>query len=133
MSIQFKIKITKDIIDKTKYCGAESDIYEMGRNCAVAFALHDIFPEVFVTNFFIFPFGVDNNADTNLKIPLPLIVQQFIKLFDGFRITPNLRLLLPEFEFTIDIPAEVINAVNIDEVKELISNSKKSRDILHAV
>ena len=133
MSIPFKIRITKDIIDKTKNCGAEGDIDEMERNCAVAFALHDIFPGVRVTNFFIFPFGVDHNADTDPKIPLPLIAQQFIKLFDGFRVTPNLRLLLPEFEFTIDIPAEVINAINIDEVKELLSDSKKSRNIIHAV
>ena len=56
---------------------------------------------------------------------LPLIAQQFIKLFDGFYLTPNLRLLLPEFEFTIDVPNEVINAINIDEIKELISSSGK--------
>ena len=133
MSIQFEIKITKDIIGQTKHCGAGNDSHEMGRNCAIAFALQDIFPEVHVTNFFIFPFGIDNNEDTGLKIPLPLIAQQFIKLFDGFRVTPNLRMLLPEFEFTIDIPAEVINAINIDEIKELISNSEKCRNIIHAV
>ena len=133
MSIQFKIKITKEIIGQSKNCGAESDIHQMGRNCAIAVALQDIFPEVYVTNFFIFPFGIDKPEATDLKIALPTIAQQFIKLFDGFRVIPNLRLLLPEFQFTIDIPAEVINAVNIDEVKELISNSKKSRNIIHAV
>jgi hypothetical protein len=133
MSIQFKIKITKDIIDQSKNCGAESDIYKMGRNCAIACALQDIFPEVYVTNFFIFPFGIDNNEETDLKIALPVIAQQFIKLFDGFRVTPNLRLLLPEFEFTIDIPAEVINAINIDEIKELTTDSKKRRVMIHAV
>jgi len=124
MSIQFKIKITKEIINQSKNCGAESDIHEMGRNCAIAVALQDIFPEVYVTNFFIFPFGIDNTESTDLKIALPPIAQQFIKLFDGFRVIPNLRLLLPEFQFTIDIPAEVINAINIDEVKELISDRK---------
>jgi len=86
--------------------------------------LQDIFPEVYVTNFFIFPFGIDKTDATDLKIALPVIAQQFIKLFDGFRVIPNLRLLLPEFQFTIDIPAEVINAINIDEVKELISDRK---------
>jgi hypothetical protein len=125
MSIQFKISITKDIIDRAKHCGTENDIYQMGRNCAIALALKDIFPEVYVTNYLIFPFGIDANDEKDVKIPLPTIAQQFIKLFDGFHLTPNLRLLLPEFEFVIDIPAEVINAINIDEIKELISNREK--------
>jgi len=51
---------------------------------------------------------------------MPLMAQQFIKFFDGFRLTPKLRLLLPEFEFIINIPDEVIEQINIDEVKELI-------------
>jgi hypothetical protein len=132
MSIQFKIKITKEILNQSKNCGAESDIHAMGRNCAIAVALQDIFPEVYVTNYFIFPFGIDNREATDLKITLPAIAQQFIKLFDGFRVTPNLRLLLPEFAFTIDIPAKVIKAINIDEVKELIGDSK-STSVIHAL
>ena len=53
---------------------------------------------------------------------MPIIAQQFIKLFDGFRLTPKLRLLLPEFEFTIDVHDEVIEQINIDEVRELIKD-----------
>ena len=115
MPIQLKIAITKDIIEHCKNCGTENKEYEIGQNCAIAFALIDIFPNVYVTNYYIFPFGIED-----LKIPLPIIAQQFIKLFDGFRLTPRLRLVLPEFEFTIDIPDEVIEQINIDEVKELI-------------
>jgi hypothetical protein len=133
MSTQFKISITKDIIDRAKHCGTENDIYQMGRNCAIALALKDIFPEVYVTNYLIFPFGIDANDEKDVKIPLPTIAQQFIKLFDGFYLTPNLRLLLPQFEFMIDIPDEVINAINIDEIKELIRNSKKSCHTTHTV
>ena len=62
----------------------------------------------------------------DLGIPLPIIAQHFIKLFDGFYLTPKLRLLLPEFEFTIDIPDEVIEQINIDEVRELIKETKIS-------
>ena len=51
---------------------------------------------------------------------MPPVAQQFIKLFDGFRFTPRLRLLLPEFDFTIDVPDEVIEQINIDDVRELI-------------
>jgi hypothetical protein len=124
MPLQLKIAITKDIIKHCKNCGDENKEYEIGQNCAIAFALIDIFPNVYVTNYYIFPFGIEYEKERNLKIPLPIIAQQFIKLFDGFRLTPRLRLILPEFEFTIDIPDEVIEQINIDEVRELIEADK---------
>ena len=120
MPIQFKIAITKEIISHCKNCGTGNEDHRIENNCAIAFALADIFPKVFVTNLSIFPFGIDGDKGNDIKIPIPLIAQQFIKLFDGFRLTPRLRLLLPEFEFTIDIPDEVIEQINIDDVRELI-------------
>src|SRR6476620_136558 len=121
MPLQLKIAITKQILEQCKNCGNEMEEHEIGNNCAVAFALMDIFPNVYVTNYFIFPFGMENEREQNLKIPLPVVAQQFIKLFDGFRLTPKLRLLLPEFEFNIDVHDEVIEQINIDEVRELIN------------
>jgi hypothetical protein len=124
MQMQLKIAITKEIIEQCKNCGNENKEHEIGNSCAVAFALMDIFPNVYVTNYYVFPFGIADEKEQKLKIPLPIIAQQFIKLFDGFRLTPKLRLLLPEFEFTIDIPDEVIEQINIDEVRELIKEDK---------
>jgi hypothetical protein len=124
MAVEFKINITKEIIEHCKNCGAENNKQELSRNCAVAFALKDIFPDVYVTNFYIFPFGIDTEERKNIKITMPVIAQQFIKLFDGFYLMPALRLLLPEFEFTIDIPDEAINCINIDELKDLIRNRR---------
>jgi len=132
MPVEFKISITKKIIEHCKNCGAENNQEEISRNCAVAFALKDIFPEVYVTNYYIFPFGIDPEKGDDVKITMPVIAQQFIKLFDRFCLTPKLRLLLPEFEFTINIPDEAIDRINIDEMKELISNSKGRRS-LHTV
>src|SRR5436190_9015213 len=120
MSLQLKIAITKNVIEHCKNCENENEAHEIGNKCAVAFALIDIFPNVYVTNYYIFPFGIEHKKEKDLKMPLPIIAQQFIKLFDGFRLTPKLRLLLPEFEFTIDVPDEVIEQINIDEVRELI-------------
>jgi hypothetical protein len=120
MALHLKIAITKEIIEQCKYCGNENEGYDVGTNCAVAFALMDIFPNVYVTNYCIFPFGIAYEKEQNLKITLPVIAQQFIKLFDGFSLTPKLRLLLPEFEFTIDVHDEVIEQINIDEVRKLI-------------
>lgn len=107
MPVQFTIRITKAIIERCKNCGVDNNSGEIGRNCAIAFALKDIFPNVFVTNYDIFPFGIDAEKVKNIKITMPVIAQQFIKLFDGFSLTPNLRRLLPEFEFTINIPQPV--------------------------
>lgn len=125
MPTAFKIVITKQIIEHSKYCGTNNDANTIGNNCAIATALVDIFPEVYVTDYHIFPFGMEDEKDPALIIPLPLIAQQFIKLFDGFCLTPKLRLLLPEFEFNIDIPDEVIEHINIDDVKVLIAGDRK--------
>jgi hypothetical protein len=125
MPVQFTIRITKEIIEHCKKCGTENNKWEIGSNCAVAFALKDIFPDVYVTNYYIFPFGIDAEKAEDMKIAMPVIAQQFIKLFDGFSLMPNLRPLLTEFEFSINIPGEVIDQINIDEVEELIKFNKK--------
>ena len=125
MPVQFKIRITKEIIERCKDCGTEGNIRDIGNNCAVAFALKDIFPDVYVTDCYIFPFGIDSQKGKDIKILLPVIAQQFIKLFDGFYLMPNLRTSLPEFEFIINIPAEVLDLINIDEVTTLIEGNKK--------
>jgi len=125
MPVQFKIRITKEIIERCKDCGTEGNIRDIGNNCAVAFALKDIFPDVYVTDCYIFPFGIASQKGKDIKILLPVIAQQFIKLFDGFYLMPNLRTSLPEFEFIINIPAEVLDLINIDEVTTLIEGNKK--------
>jgi len=120
-----KVIISKAIIQHSKNCGTNNDAHKVGNNCAIAAALVDIFPDVWVTGYHIFPFGAEYENEPGLSIPLPLIAQQFIKLFDGFYLTPKLRLLLPEFDFTIDISDEVIEQINIDEVKVLIGENKQ--------
>ena len=133
MPTQFKIAITKEIIANCKNCGTGNEAHRIENNCAIAFALSDIFPKVYVTNFCIFPFGIEGDKEKDIKIPLPVIAQQFIKLFDGFSFSPKLRLLLPEFEFMIDIPDEVIEQINIDEVRELleVAGCKKANVVIN--
>jgi hypothetical protein len=126
VSIALKISITKEIIAQSKNCGIENDTHKIGNNCAIATALIDFFPNVFVTGYCIFPWGMDPDKVQGPYIPLPVVAQQFIKLFDGFRLTPKLRLLLPAFEFTIDIPDEVIEQIDIDEVTAWMAADKKN-------
>jgi hypothetical protein len=133
MPVTFKIAITKEIIAHCKNCGTGNESHRVENNCAIAFALANIFPKVYVTNHYIFPFGIDETKEQEIIMPLPLVAQQFIKLFDGFRLTPKLRLLLPAFEFTIDIPDEAIEQINIDVVKELIEAGRnEERIIIHS-
>ena len=49
---------------------------------------------------------------------MPKIAQDFVKVFDSLSAIHKLRLLLPEFEFEISIPDEIIAEINIDEVRD---------------
>ena len=118
MPVQFKIKVTKEILELSKECGAHNDFDTIGKNCAIAIALKDIFPGVVVTDYYIYPFGIDNkNKSDDLRIVMPKIAQDFVKIFDSLSAIHKLRLLLPEFEFEISIPDEIISQINIDEVR----------------
>lgn len=118
MPVRFKIKVTKEILELSKECGAHNDFDTIGKNCAIAIALKDIFPEVVVTDYYIYPFGIDNkNKLDDLRIVMPKIAQDFVKIFDSLSAIHKLRLLLPEFEFEISIPDEIISQINIDEVR----------------
>ena len=124
MTVPFKIKITKEILERSKLCGALNDIEKIGNNCAIAVALKDIFPNVFVTPHHIYPLGIIQNEEFSLfRISLPVIAQDFIKVFDGLRCIPNARLCLPEFDFEIFLPDEFIDQINIDEVKDTLGHN----------
>ena len=120
MPIPFKIKVTKEILELSKACGAPDDVETIGDNCAIARAMKDIFPDAFVTGQDIYPFGIDeDNKLADLKITMPKIAQDFIIAFDTLCENPNSRPLLPEFEFDISIPDEIISQINIDEIRTL--------------
>ena len=119
MPVTYSIKINKAILEFSKKCGAE-EIEVIGENCAIALALKHIFPEVVVTGDYIYPFGIDDCDNWNkLKIPLPKVAQDFISAFDSLCAVPNQRLRLPEFEFEISVPDEIISEINIDEIRAL--------------
>lgn len=119
MAVQLKIKVTKDILELSKNCGSK-ELEIIGKNCAIALALKHIFPDVNVTGDYIYPFGMDyNNKCDDLKIVLPKIAQDFIRVFDSLSAIPNQRLRLPEFEFEIFIADDIISEINIDEIRTL--------------
>ncbi len=104
----------------SKECGAHGEIDIIGKNCAIAVSLKDIFPGVFVTCDYIYPFGIDeNNSVDELKIEMPKIAKDFVRVFDSLRAIPKVRLCLPEFKFELPISDEIISQINIDEVRTL--------------
>ncbi len=124
MAFNFKIKVTKEILERSQECGAHNDVEKIGNNCAIALALKDLFPDVFVTAHHIYPFGIyENNEYSGLRIAMPKIALDFIKAFDSLRSIHKVRLHLPEFEFEILIPDEIISQINIDEVKNMVGEN----------
>lgn len=127
MPVPFKIKVTKDILELSKECGVHEDVTTVGKNCAIALTLKDIFPDVFVSGNDIYPFGIDDkNPSQTFIIPMPKIARDFVKVFDSLSAIHNLRLRLPEFEFSIDIPDEIISEINIEEITTLTNRPDSS-------
>jgi hypothetical protein len=124
MPVPFTIKVTKEILAMSKECGIHNR-ENIGENCAIAHAVKDIFPDVSVTGSHFYPFGIDKkNPIDDLKIELPKIAQDFIKIFDSLTAIHKVRMRLPEFEFEIFIPDKVIAQINIDDAKKLVKENQ---------
>ncbi len=124
MPVRFKIKITKKILERSKECGTHNDIETIGNNCAIALALKEIFPDVFVTAHHIYPFGLNESKPcSDRRIALPKIALDFINVFDALCGIHHVRLLLPEFEFEISIPDEIISLIDIEEVTNILEGN----------
>ncbi len=109
MAVQFKIKVTKEILQLSRQCGTHSEIENFGENCAIALSLKDIFPDVFVTGGYVYPYGIDASDECDkLKIWLPDSANDFISRFDSA--APNDRGEFSELEFEISIPDNYLKA-----------------------
>lgn len=112
---KLKITVTKEILKRSKYCGVKGKgLDDLASNCAIALAVRDVFPQAIV--------GVDRicfGLAEQMSI-LPKIAQNFINQFD--RYGPDARPLIKPISFEIEIPDSVINQINIDELKPLLTN-----------
>lgn len=113
--MKLKIKVTKDILEKSKDCYTNSI-----QNCAIALACRDVFPTCNVTACYIRPFPCTKMSD--IEIGLPNKAFEYVVRFDSS--SPEERVLMPEIEFEINIPDEVIEQINIDELRPLLANHK---------
>ena len=108
--MDLKIKVTKEILKKSMYC-----YDDVGINCAIAVAIRDILPEAYVKSrsiCFLLKKGI---IDLNNIIDLDENTEKFILQFDTS--TPIQRTQMEEYEFTIKIPKDIINSINIEDLK----------------
>ena len=115
---KLKIKVTKDILERSKKCLSNCSITPT--NCAIALAVRDIFPDAYV-DLYVMYFDKKDVGDY-LAPPaiLPINAVSFIQEFDSK--SPSARVKMPEIEFEISIPDEVIEKINIDELRPLLQN-----------
>ena len=110
------IKVTKDILKKSMMCGVD-----LRKNCAIAVAVREIFPQASVGLNTIAPTGKEEGLG---RISLPITAVTFIGTFDNLHHTPEKRLELPELSFEIDVPYYILEQVGISEVYKILSESK---------
>ena len=123
MSTKLKIKVTKEILFKSQLCqqeGVSAGVNGVGANCAIALAVRDIFPYAWISDDNIDAYYFERGENRDFDIPLPKEAKEFISDFD--KSTPEERVKMPEIEFEVDISDDVLQKINIDEVKELLKN-----------
>lgn len=104
-----RIKITKDVLKRSMMCGVDDDC-DISTSCAIAHAVRDVFPNAAVSLNDIYVYGKLGEH----SITLPVDAKLFISRFDALIIAPEKRLDLPEFEFEVEVPASIVDMINID-------------------
>lgn len=123
-----RINVTKDILEKSKNCSNT----ERGKNCAIALAIRDVFPDATVgTNSIYFYKDREKVLFTGETIvikeiwtsmDLPTEASDFIDNFDIS--TPEERVKITPISFDIDVPNLLIDRISIDEIQEVLRTSK---------
>ena len=109
--MKLKIKVTKEIINEAKFCGITTT--PPSKHCAIALAVRDIFPNAEVGCWEI---GLHSQTSSKIiTIPLPDEAQNFISKFDMSSVIE--RVNMREIEFDVDLPEELINEINIEDIK----------------
>lgn len=106
--MKLQIKVTKEILEKSMWCGTEKGEQSVPQNCAIALAVRDIFPKAEVGFEHIRPFGRENDCYIEHN------QIHYISLFDQTK--PQERPLLHELTFTVDLPEQIVNSINIDDI-----------------
>jgi len=132
--MQLTVNITQEILEKSKMCGIgeEKNSGMIGQNCAIGCAIVDLFglrSWVGCSHIIIYEGDIDPSTSSFGEIvgsiPLPIEAFEFIEKFD--RSSPTDRVNIKPFNFNIEVPDDLLETLvplNMDEIRNLISNSK---------
>jgi len=119
---KLKIKVTKSILEQSKFCTSDTAL----TNCAIAVAVREIFPyaKVRIQNIWIYRSREDMDILGKAigSVQLPVAAERFIRDFDAT--LPHNRVAIPELEFEVDIPDAILESINIEEVREILRESE---------
>jgi hypothetical protein len=114
--MKLTIKITKEVLERSKMCGIVREKISHARYCGIAVAVNGIFPGAIVKyQYIILPIILE-------AIALPDSATEFICEFD--RSTPEERTQMHPFSFEIDVPDSVIERIGIEEARAIIAKSE---------
>lgn len=116
--INLRVSITKEVLEATKDCGIATK--KLNENCAISYAIRQIWPYALVGNWYILPFRQLNSKMCYKQFRH--YQESFIIRFDNN--TPAERVAMQPFSFDIEVPDEVIGEVNIEEIKRICEGSK---------
>lgn len=130
MSTKLKITVTKEILEKSAYCGVDSSecedanpFHQLNTHCAIALAVRDIFPSAIVEEkgIFMSKKSFDENFHHGQPdITLPVRATDFINNFDTA--SPEERMEMKPISFHVHVPERVIDTINIEEIRPLLVN-----------
>lgn len=112
------VKVTKDVLERSKMCGIEKMQLCVPTNCAIAVALRDIFPYATIRR--TYANLIDGDYRTNVMLPDCAV--SFIDDFDS--LTPQDRVNMQPFSFELEVPEYVIEKIGIGEIMKVLSESK---------
>lgn len=123
--MKFKIRITKEVIDKSLKCNTNN--IDFPQNCAFAVAFNELIPGATVTQSYTNFYDVNNKRIGVWNYGQEREdIESFINTFDDMQKNPQERYSLVGQEFEIEIPQKVIDYwySDIVEVIQKIINSE---------
>lgn len=125
--MKFKVKITQEVIDKTKMCGIDDSI-DVTENCLFAYCFNQLVPRVRVCESFekkctmVAVFYGKSQMQEMAEVELDNEIFQAIRRFDNF---PTERQEFLNKEYELEIPENVIifwHGDTVAAVQKLIDN-----------
>lgn len=114
--MKVKVNVTKEILSDSSECNFSPE-----RNCMIAVAIIELFPDANVWNERANLLGYHSDCKFD-RCLLPHIAIESIRIFDTS--SPEQRLSITPFSFEIEVPEYVIEKIGLNQIYKVLSESK---------